>query len=305
MPWSTPKTNWTTDDPVTTTDLNRIEGNIDYTENSLRTPVDNTTVSASAKLGTLLNYFATQIKKITGKAYWYNAPSRTLEDLNSHIGSNSSSAHPFATRTAGGFMSSNDKLKLDGIQAGAQVNQPAFSYVNAGGTNWITAGQEKSVLEMEAGSNMTIEAVNGKLRFTANIPQGVKIAQGYQSSISDVVGPKQKYTYFIYVGFPPLRARVIFKAPTWFATSGAQVYVRNMLGGGSVAHWVGGSSSPGVPGFNANGDVFLGGSLQVGASIYLESATFNGNYITLTFYNEHASSSFALQIKNLLWEAEG
>jgi hypothetical protein len=51
-----------------------------------------------------------------------------------------SHSHPNATTIIrSGFMSAADKTKLDGIEAGAQVNQNAFSRVIVGSTN-IDAG---------------------------------------------------------------------------------------------------------------------------------------------------------------------
>ncbi len=87
MAWQTPKTNWGQAGqtvPVAT-DFNRIEGNINYIEEESRTPSQTAIPAASGKLSLILSYFATQIKKITGKTNWYDAPSKTLEDLNSHL----------------------------------------------------------------------------------------------------------------------------------------------------------------------------------------------------------------------------
>src|SRR5690606_9988166 len=49
--------------------------------------------------------------------------------VNDHIGSGGS-AHAEATDQQAGFMSAQDKQKLDGIESGAQVNQNAFAKVN-------------------------------------------------------------------------------------------------------------------------------------------------------------------------------
>jgi len=85
--WQTPKTNW--GQPGQTVpkaeDFNRIEGNINYIEEESRTPSQTAIPAASGKLSLILSYFSTQIKKITGKTNWYDAPSKTLEDLNSHL----------------------------------------------------------------------------------------------------------------------------------------------------------------------------------------------------------------------------
>ena len=78
--WQEPKTNYAGNYSPTPTDFNRIEGNISYIENDSRTPSQTATPTASGKLSVLLNFFATQIKKITGKTNWYDAPTKSLED---------------------------------------------------------------------------------------------------------------------------------------------------------------------------------------------------------------------------------
>jgi len=93
MAWQNPKTNW--GDPGQTvvgeTDMNRIEGNINYIENENRTPNQSETPVASGVLQKILDFLATQIKKITGKSNWYNAPATTLEATKEHI--DSTNAH--------------------------------------------------------------------------------------------------------------------------------------------------------------------------------------------------------------------
>jgi hypothetical protein len=72
-------------------DFNRIEGNINYIENENRTPNQSETPVASGVLQKILDFLATQIKKITGKSNWYNAPATTLEATKEHI--DSTNAH--------------------------------------------------------------------------------------------------------------------------------------------------------------------------------------------------------------------
>ncbi len=65
---------------------------------------------------------------------------------------------------ASGLMSGADKAKLDGIEAGAQVNQNAFSYVKVGATT-IGADSKTDTLELAAGTNiaLTPDATNDKV----------------------------------------------------------------------------------------------------------------------------------------------
>jgi len=84
--YNTPKTNWTAGNVPTASDFNRIEMNIKAVEEGQRT-IDPAQVPASnqGSLRQFLDWFANRIRAITGKANWYDAPSKTLEDLNTHI----------------------------------------------------------------------------------------------------------------------------------------------------------------------------------------------------------------------------
>ena len=72
-----------------------------------------------------------------------------------------------ATTTASGLMSSDDKTKLDGIAAGAEVNQNAFGNVKVGSTT-IVADAKKDTLELAEGTGITItgDATNDKVTIT-------------------------------------------------------------------------------------------------------------------------------------------
>jgi hypothetical protein len=74
-----------------------------------------------------------------------------------------------ATTTTAGLMSAADKTKLDGIAAGAQVNQNAFSNVKVGATT-VSADNPTDTLELVAGSGITItpDATNDKVTIAAN-----------------------------------------------------------------------------------------------------------------------------------------
>lgn len=66
-----------------------------------------------------------------------------------------------ATTASDGLMSSSDKSKLDGIGAGAEANQDAFSTVTVGGVD-IDATATTDAFELIAGTNVTLtpDAVN-------------------------------------------------------------------------------------------------------------------------------------------------
>ncbi len=77
-------------------------------------------------------------------------------------------SHPVATSSSAGFMSAQDKSKLDGVQAGAEVNQNAYSAVRVGDTT-IPAQSKTDTLELVAGSNVTLvpDAANRKVTILA------------------------------------------------------------------------------------------------------------------------------------------
>lgn len=75
---------------------------------------------------------------------------RTAEEIKSDIG-----ADAVVTTSSNGLMSASDKSKLDGIAAGAEVNQNAFSNVAIGATT-IAADSKTDTLTIEAGNNITL-----------------------------------------------------------------------------------------------------------------------------------------------------
>lgn len=76
-----------------------------------------------------------------------------------------------ATTTAPGRMSAADKVKLNQVAAGAEVNQNAYGTVKAGGVA-IAANSKTAQVEFVAGSNVTITGDNASKRVTvsANLP---------------------------------------------------------------------------------------------------------------------------------------
>lgn len=73
-----------------------------------------------------------------------------------------------ATTSSDGLMSSADKTKLNGIAAGAEVNQNAFTNIVVGSTT-VTADTKTDTVTLVAGSNVTITAdeKNDKITITA------------------------------------------------------------------------------------------------------------------------------------------
>ena len=73
-----------------------------------------------------------------------------------------------ATTDKSGLMSAADKTKLDGIAAGAEVNQNAYSSVKVGEVT-LTAASKTSAFEIAAGANVQVagDAAQGKVTISA------------------------------------------------------------------------------------------------------------------------------------------
>jgi hypothetical protein len=72
--------------------------------------------------------------------------------------------HSEAAANSDGFMSNTDKTKLDGISAGAEVNQNAFANVLVGEES-VQADSKTDTLELVAGANISLtpDAVNDRI----------------------------------------------------------------------------------------------------------------------------------------------
>lgn len=73
-----------------------------------------------------------------------------------------------ATTTTDGLLSSTDKIKLDGIASGAEVNQNAFSNVKVGNST-IAADGKTDTLTLEAGTGVTLtpDTTNDKVTISS------------------------------------------------------------------------------------------------------------------------------------------
>ena len=73
-----------------------------------------------------------------------------------------------ATAENAGLMSAADKAKLDGVAAGAEVNQNAYAKVKVGAKT-LTAGSKSATFEVAAGANVTVagDEATGKITISA------------------------------------------------------------------------------------------------------------------------------------------
>ena len=107
--------------------------------------VGTTTIQADVKVDTL------ELKAGTGITLTPDATNDAVTVAVTQDGHN----HAAATTGAAGFMSANDKSKLDGIAAGAEVNQSAFATIVAGGVS-ASADSKQDTFTINAGSGITI-----------------------------------------------------------------------------------------------------------------------------------------------------
>lgn len=96
-------------------DVSVINENMDTLDEALMVTANQATTppqeNTKSKLSTAISWLANRIKAITGKTNWWETPATTLESCNTHI---TGGSHPNATTSANGFMSKEDKQKLDG-----------------------------------------------------------------------------------------------------------------------------------------------------------------------------------------------
>lgn len=78
---------------------------------------------------------------------------------------------PLATPTSDGLMPKDALAKLNGIAAGAEVNQNTFANVKVGATT-IAADSKTDTLELVAGANISLtpDATNDKITIAATVP---------------------------------------------------------------------------------------------------------------------------------------
>lgn len=105
----------------------------------------------------------------------------------SHVGSGGV-AHAAVTSGAAGFMTAGDKVKLDGIAVGAQVNQNGFANIKVGATT-VAAKTTTDTVELVAGSGiiLTPDAATNKVTVAAtNVVSASDIAKGKANFAGDL-----------------------------------------------------------------------------------------------------------------------
>lgn len=92
-----------------------------------------------------------------------------------------------ASQSADGLMSATDKVKLDGITAGAEPNQNAFSNIKVGATT-IAADGKTGTFEFVAGSNITLtpDATNDTITIAATDTVTTVTSSGSGNAVTSI-----------------------------------------------------------------------------------------------------------------------
>ena len=115
---------------------------------------------------------------INNEAFLAELARRTAHALAEHLGSDAvhvtaqqkegwdaKAGTAAATQAAAGLMAAADKKKLDGVAAGAEVNQNAYGSIKVGSAT-VTANGKTATFTLEAGSNVTLSADNAAKKIT-------------------------------------------------------------------------------------------------------------------------------------------
>lgn len=141
---------------------------------------------------TLWTYIMNKISSVLGltaSQYGGNASTVNGHTVNADVPAGAKftdTTYADATTSNHGLMSAADKVKLNGIAAGAEVNQNAFSNVKVGSTN-VAADGKSDTLELVAGSNVSLtpDATNDKVTINA-----VDTTYGVVSKTANGLAPK-------------------------------------------------------------------------------------------------------------------
>ena len=181
--WATPKKNWSSADIVSSTDLNRVEGNIDALDNGARTldPAQAPTGNVGT-LRQLLDWFANCIKAITGAANWYDSPIITLAGakhgldsiqsaLNTHKSSGDHDGRYYTKSQLDPILAAASQLVPPGVivmWSGSIANIPS-GWALCDGTNGTPDLRNRFIVG--AGSSYAVGAKGGAAEVTLTVDQ--------------------------------------------------------------------------------------------------------------------------------------
>ena len=148
---------------------------------------------------------------INNEAFLAELARRTAQALAEHLGSdavhvteqdkqewNAKAGTAAATQADAGLMAAADKTKLDGVAAGAEVNQNAYSNIKVGSVT-VTANGKTAAFTLEAGNNINLSANNAakKIIIAANRDGGnADTVDGYHASSFAAAGHGHDGRYY-------------------------------------------------------------------------------------------------------------
>lgn len=186
---------WSTSHPITTGELNRIEGNINAIETGNRT-LDQV-LAGRANVGTLrqiLSWFAGLFRAITGATNWFDVPATTLVAAHTHHSTTQGVHGSVSTPTANTIMqrdavgrtkvatpaAADDVARLDTVTTHAALTNTAHGAVSAPTVNTLmardAAGRTKVVAPAVADDVARLDTVTAHTSLTNN-PHAVTAAQ--------------------------------------------------------------------------------------------------------------------------------
>lgn len=222
-------------------------------------------------------------------------------ELDAHIGSGGN-AHALATTTTAGFMSAADKSKLNGIAAGAEVNQNAFSNVKVGATT-ISADSKTDTLELVAGSNITLTPDASGDRVTISAAASSQTKRVIWSDTTTTIAASGTVTKTIALGVQGKRAKVTLTAVS--ALKWATLYITTNPNEAYGLSSDTANTDDGVTCFwgDLDGRLTEREFSDPNDCIWVKSAYLSGNSLVVIFENS-GSRAATLEIERMLIEVE-
>ncbi|WP_025727700.1 tail fiber protein [Heyndrickxia ginsengihumi] len=148
---------------------------------------DSTSDTSTSKAAT-----ANAVKTTYDRAVSAENNAKTYSDNNLSAHAGSTTAHANASQSVNGFMSASDKAKLDGIAAGAEVNQNAFANIKVGSTT-VAADSKTDTLELANGTGITLtpDATNDKV--TIAVDSTIETTAGSQTKANTAENNAKSY----------------------------------------------------------------------------------------------------------------
>jgi hypothetical protein len=225
------------------------------------------------------------------------------------IGGNAPSAfatsghtHSVVTTTADGLMGKDDKIKLNGIAAGAEVNQNAFSNIAVSGQTTIAADAETDTLTLAAGTNISIttDATNDKITIgVTGITSGAEINQNAFSNVkvgtTTISADTKTDTLELTAGTAITLTPDATNDKVTVAVDSSQFAASSHVGSTGTAHGV---ATQSAAGFISTSDKTKLDNIAIGANNYTHPASHPASMIT-----EDATHNFVTTIEKSTWNS--